>query len=831
MNLSRHRIAVLLAAVGLALSCSDSPIGPGSTRTPVSVGDTVSGSLAAQQYEALYSFHAVQDSFYAAFLQAAIGGIALDVEDSTRSLLLEHMFGGPTPQLLDDPGPAFKLPWTGDFVVSVNDPGTRPGTTFRFLLYQVHTAPELIPPRFAIGDTVSGETLETSADVDRFVFAGTAGQEVVAYAQAMSGDSGRRLGISINAPGTPAVTSLGGDTSLEMQSTGRFTLPATGDYNLTVLGAPDLLNQHPGFHGPYRFQVHAVNHHPESVPDSLIPGDTVSDERLDYVGDIDEFRVAAPPGQTVNVFIQGNTGNPSDSFVVDLRHPADTGFSQQTMTSGADPNLLAHATGNFVIPPGSAPLIRVRGEWDRFNVPDRGPYRIFVYPVNAAPEHNPDSLVLNDSVGETIEVPGDIDTFRLTLPQPALVNYVLRRGPSTSTNALQLAISGPDSIVVEDPDSFAASGVALRPAGSYVLRMSGQTSKDGGYVGPYELTAWRIDTMPETAAESLAVGDTVTEPLEPLGDRDTYVFHGVNGQHILVSLEALTGVGYQMAVLDPAGALLSTAYVGANTGRIDLTQTGWYHIAIGPNNNGAESIDHGIYRFTIGSVSGAPEHSPDSVVVGDSISTESLDFSGDLDQFRLIGSPNQEVAVFFRTQMYPVTLDVIDTASLQVLASTITSVPTARFKLPASGSTPLIRVYGPGPANGSQGPYWLWVYPVNRAPESVPATVTLGDTVSGETINPLADVDEFQFAGTSGQVVTVLFDTPTGASIPGYQLQFVDASNDSVLAQVTSGNPSNHFGDVNTGPITLPRTGTYLVRVQAADYQAINNQPYKFLIQ
>jgi hypothetical protein len=139
-------------------------------------------------------------------------------------------------------------------------------------------------------------------------------------------------------------------------------------------------------------------------------------------------------------------------------------------------------------------------------------------------------------------------------------------------------------------------------------------------------------------------------------------------------------------------------------------------------------------------------------------------------------------------------------------------------------------VYAPGPTNVAVGAYWFFVYPVDRAPELVSPTVVLDDTVAGETIAPIVDVDEFSFDGTSGQVVTVLFDTPTGAGFPGYELQFVDPVADSVLGSAISVNPSSTFGDVHTGPFTLPRTGTFVLRVQAVDNTALGDRPYRFLV-
>src|SRR5204862_2941920 len=50
-------------------------------------------------------------------------------------------------------------------------------------------------------------------------------------------------------------------------------------------------------------------------------------------------------------------------------------------------------------------------------------------------------------------------------------------------------------------------------------------------------------------------------------------------------------------------------------------------------------------------------------------------------------------------------------------------------------------------ASDAAGSYRLYLYRVNRAPESVPAVVTIGDTIAGESIDPPGDVDEFTLSG------------------------------------------------------------------------------------
>src|SRR5262249_21179033 len=71
---------------------------------------------------------------------------------------------------------------------------------------------------------------------------------------------------------------------------------------------------------------------------------------------------------------------------------------------------------------------------------------------------------------------------------------------------------------------------------------------------------------------------------------------------------------------------------------------------------------------------------------------------------------------------------------------------TGTFVLPSSG-TYRIRVQSPGEyQDRSRGPYRFFLYRINRPPEHVPATLALGDSLTGEVIDLPGDIDEFTFS-------------------------------------------------------------------------------------
>jgi hypothetical protein len=85
-----------------------------------------------------------------------------------------------------------------------------------------------------------------------------------------------------------------------------------------------------------------------------------------------------------------------------------------------------------------------------------------------------------------------------------------------------------------------------------------------------------------------------------------------------------------------------------------------------------------------------------------------------------------------------------------------------RFTIPATG-TYRVMVY---PNNGGnvyadQGAYRFALVPASRAPEHVPATVALGSTVTGESLDYPSDVDAFTVSGTPGSTMTIALQMAT----------------------------------------------------------------------
>src|SRR5205807_2406056 len=128
----------------------------------------------------------------------------------------------------------------------------------------------------------------------------------------------------------------------------------------------------------------------------------------------------------------------------------------------------------------------------------------------------------------------------------------------------------------------------------------------------------------------------------------------------------------------------------------------------------------------------------------------------------------------------------------------------------------------------AQGPYRAWIYPINRAADSVSSVVMVGETISGDAVDPPGDVDEFTFAGTAGQEVAVFLQSRIANGFVCLVLELLNPDGRQLRSVTSCGNPPTLEGQ-STGPVVLPGTAAYTVRVRGADDYAAGG-PYRFQV-
>ena len=981
-----QQISLGLALV-LAAGCSDTPFEPRGEGERVPVGTVIEQQVTGDSAR-WFSFAAHSNGVYAVFLEALQGSVFLMVVDSARHSSIASVSanqGGPG--LDDNATDNFGAPAGGVYRLSVSTFPAAATARFRFMVYEINTAPEKVPARFAIGDTVAGETIDPMVDGDRFFAHGTAGQDVVLVMETLGqrgsgsvsltvidtvapdllgyvfGDAGTptlttgrlRLPAShdylfsvwsvtsnvypryrgpyrfwsypidrapehrpaamplaaevrgetidragdvdeftftaaagaeynafVQAPrpvqlevapvsgqALAVVTSSGSDTALFTHTTGRFQVPAAGTYLVRVAGtAPSQIADT----GAYRLFLYPIDRRPEHVSATITAGDTISGEAIDLPGDIDEFTFSGVAGEEFNAFLQAQNGSPETHLQLDVLDGGGT-VLRSAESLGSDTSLLRQVTGRFALAGAGTYRLRVSGApYYPYDL-NYGPYRLFLYRINRRPETLPDTLAFGDSLsGEAIDLPGDVDEFRVTVPDSSGANLVaeLATQPAEGTGLSVYLVDRATGATATAAALYTAGvraspGRVVLPPGTYTLRVDVSHYQDRPVLrGAYRIWLYRFGLGPELVPNTFAIGDTVAgEVIDPWGDADRFHFYGVRGQHVNALFQGLapaSGGGFETWIMLPGADFYSpsifiespTAAGGLEehqTTRLELPATGWYGVEV--HGAGGGISEQGGYRFAVVPINNtAPEHVGAALAVGDSVTTEPIDEPGDWDEFTVTATPDQDISIMLDGRpgfSGPfVSLRAYDPGTGDTLASQVGQFRriAGPFRAPASGQFK-IAVFQPsgwfrtcydatcGGIYSFVGPYGFHVVAVNRAPENGPAAYTVGDTVRGEAISPVGDIDEFTASGTPGEQLT-LFDrlTATSSLDSAIVLEVVDpGTRTSLVGSNTAVFGSSPFFSV--GSFTVPPSGTFIVRAHVYGEwgYGVGATSYEFFVQ
>ena len=558
-------------------------------------------------------------------------------------------------------------------------------------------------------------------------------------------------------------------------------------------------------------------------------------------------------GDEYNLLFQSLSGHGELKLEVWL----PVGVKIADVSSAGTDTSLRQTTGRIMLGTTAPYTVRVLGANSTDGV-NTGPYRFFLYPVNPRPELGPDTLAFGDSVlTETIEAPGDRDEWTVTVPDSSGANLLLQLGPDAQGGPMQVELSDSTGVIraivsgVSAPNGYSVpSRVTLGP-GRYTLRADpSRYNQYSVMTGSYRIWLYRFKNGPETAPDTIAIGDTVSEVSAPPGDVDTYHFFATSQQHVRLALQGMSGQAGAYFLLHlglpgapPIGFLDSPVSSGSldenQTNRIDLPVTGWYNATVWFNPlPGPGYTDPGLYRFTVKPFSTLPENVPEALAVGDSVVAEALDPIGDWDEYAVAATPGSELAVLFyrmATQQFPrmMAVDPATGDTLRVMFGSSGVRGAQPFVVPASGQV-RVSVAEPTPLNGYTGGYYLRVMPVNRAPEVAAATFAIGDTVRGEALDPLTDIDEFNGTGAPGQTLRPAFrlmadPQPAGRVIT---LEVVDPSTGNVLVGNNAGLTNTSASFFSPGTFVVPAGGAYRVRVRAGALtpEDVATAPYEFFV-
>lgn len=583
------------------------------------------------------------------------------------------------------------LPTGGAYTARVTADGTTLADTgaYRFFLYAIDHRPEHVAAAIVPGDTVSGESIDLPGDVDEFTFTPTAGEAYRAFLQAQSGSAATHFQLDVLDPGgtvLTSITSTGVDTNLIDQVTAPLQIQVGGTYRLRIGGVGTNGGSNAG---PYRLLLYHPNPKPESVPDTLALGDSVTAEAIDLPGDLDEYRIHVPDSSGANLVVAFDAAGTLRAQLLDS--VADTVLYSATSGGGGAPG----QTGTLKLGPGTY-IVRVQAD-PYFEQHLHGPYRLWLYRFSFEPETVRDTIAVGDTIqGEAVDVPGDVDTYHFYGVLGQHVNLMLQGLVAlNSSGAFWAWVYGPGHIgpiaLLVSPSQGSALTdyqtlrMDLPASGWYTLTVSvADASPVPAQRRPYRFAVIPVSSAPETHGASLAVGDSVTtEAIDVRGDWDQFALTATPGEELyaLFGDGAMLGANPSIQVLDSAGDTLA-ANVGQGlrvVGPFRVPPAGAVEIAVfevGPTYRQCmDSGCPGIYAFTgqyilqMRVLRRAPETATAVYVLGDTISTEAIDTAGDIDEFHLTATPGDTLSAWYRLGADPqpagslISLEVIDSAT------------------------------------------------------------------------------------------------------------------------------------------------------------------------
>jgi len=459
------------------------------------------------------------------------------------------------------------------------------------------------------------------------------------------------------------------------------------------------------------------------------------------------------------------------------------------------------------------------------------------------------SIAVNTVISDEISPVGDMDEFTFLGSAREEFNVYFQAMNGTSSDRFELQVLDPRGNVIGEVDSSGddetllgqADWMRLPQNGAYRVRVEGA---QGDEVGPYRFLVERIDLAPERAAPEITVGTVVTGEEVTPGDVDLFTFAGISGQERVLFFQAMSGSSADqlyLSLLAPSGDrvfyMLSEGndytLEGQASGRFQLAQTGTYTVRV----EGSYHSDQGPYRFHIVPIDREPERIEPSITPGTPVSGEDIAPPGDLDQFTFTGALRQEVNVYLQFTNGASS----DRMELRVLSPTGTVLADltsdgddrtlqgqaiSRLRLPQAGT---YRIQVEGAWSTTQGAYTFLVRPIDLEPEHMSSPeVSLGTIVTGEDIFPIGDVDHFTFFGTAGQAVNLYFQATSGSAYDELYLFLLSPGGDELKSIYSNGDDFLLEGQ-SSGRITLPQTGTYVVRVRGEN-SSNDGGTYRFQI-
>ncbi len=510
-------------------------------------------------------------------------------------------------------------------------------------------------------------------------------------------------------------------------------------------------------HGAFAFAFGRPNTSNEHSVDSLVLGDSLTDEGLDGPGDVDTWRLRANAGDELVVIVGYSdvTLNPYGqgeffgqvSFGTATANLVSSTYLAYTASDARHVTVIpVPATGEFFLRLASPTAVR-------------GRFNLLVVRRDRGPESAPPTFAIGDTLVDAIDEMADIDEFSFQATQGDELMFNVSTSEAWQTGLDFRLLAGEDVIrqqVLENPvlslDSVGGTRWLVPATGTYrVVVHAPPTLRRPPVTGPYRFELYRVNRAPEILDSILPFGTMgYGETIERRGDIDEFVIpldsQVVFGSNLVTQMGSRAGsitgglvapIGWELGVWSDSGPALSRDSTFGSPNRIFGQYEG------GPHRLTFEGSTSGItYGFRTYAIDARPETVSADLPIGDWVDGETLGFVGDFDEFRL---------PVVAGRMYAFELDAAALPARAIRASSAVFGPRELesgpnglpFLVADSTGTARITV-----ANGvdrplQTGAYRLRVHQTNPNPETTDSVLAIGESVSSETLAGYADTDDF----------------------------------------------------------------------------------------
>ena len=552
---------------------------------------------------------------------------------------------------------------------------------------------------------------------------------------------------------------------------------------------------------------------PETAAREITVGQTVN-EALESATDVDAFAVTMRAGWAA-VRLRGTAVNEGQGALeITVRDSVDGRMHARLRANGTE-----EAVQRFPLGAGRM-IVQVK------SAGGTGGYTFTLEEIGVGPEDVDSVIPRRQWVHDALAPYWDLDEFVFDGVEGEEISLWIEAAGGMHTLALFAPASyGGDSIAGTTTWSGGHVEPFTLPAtGRYRLRVNTPDPLQARFASAYRLMVFPVDRAPEGVPAELRHATPVVEELDNPDDVDVYTFTAEEREMILFSTVLVREGQGHFRISDPvSGQTMMQAGLDA-----------WNPVAGWPRWEAPRGGEFTLtalggdlgYRLQMLRVDPRPETLATEIAIGRTVDGEAVDPAGDVDVFEFSGTAGTEVALLVSgpsvtTDIPRLWIDLLDPAGDTLLlrryvaGGEMEANATERVALPADGVY-RVRVWHEKvpyyATRGVDGPYRFRVEPVRYAPESVPAAITVGQTVTGESLEFRSDIDVFTFHAEAGERLTL-----SGERLAPHDNAFLllsvyreGASPDAPIGYAWAAWPGS------PGTLVIPQTGTYHLRVSSA---------------